>query len=299
MQRLHATLTVADMNAMFAAAFALGAALCWGISDFLGGVKGRSVQLLSILLVSQCTALALLIALVILRGDAPSDPRFLLAAAAAGLGETLGVAALYRGLARGAMSIVAPIANVAPVVPFSVSIALGEVPAPVQIAGLLLVAGGIVLTSLESGAKTSTPGRRGASVAYGLLSALGFGIFFVGMDSASEGAIPWALLAARLTAVAAIAITCAVQRLRQRWQPSLSRRDFFVLCAIGALIVCADAMYAAASTRGLLAIVATLGALHPVVTVGLARVCLHEPIARSQYVGMAACFFGVVAIAAL
>jgi hypothetical protein len=49
-----------------------------------------------------------------------------------------------------------------------------------------------------------------ASVIFGLLTALGLGGFYAAMDAASEGEIPWALLVARLTAVAAFVAAALV-----------------------------------------------------------------------------------------
>ncbi|MQA17468.1 MAG: EamA family transporter, partial [Pseudonocardiaceae bacterium] len=83
-------------------------------------------------------------------------------------------------------------------------------------------------------------------------------------------------------------------------RPRLATRltDVPVLAAIGVLIVGADTMYATATTLASLAVVAVLSALHPVVTMGLARIYLREQITRPQLVGIATCLSGVLAIAA-
>jgi drug/metabolite transporter (DMT)-like permease len=280
---------------VLAVILALGAALAWGASDFLGGLKSRSLSLLSVLLVSQAAALALLCAIMLSLGDPPPAGRFLAYAAIAGLGETVGVAALYRGLAVGVMSIVAPVAATAPVVPLLVGLLLGEIPGPAQGAGLALIVCGLVLASRQRQTEGQAARRLAPSFLYGSLSALGFGIFFVALDAASEADIPWALLLARLTAVAAVAAVV----LGRRSQIAMRRPDVPVTIAIGALIVAADSMYAAASTMGILSIVATLGALHTVVTIGLARTFLRERIERLQYAGVAACLCGVIVITAV
>jgi drug/metabolite transporter (DMT)-like permease len=41
-----------------------------------------------------------------------------------------------------------------------------------------------------------------------------------------------------------------------------------------------------------------LSALHPVVTIGLARIYLHERITRTQTAGIATCIAGVLAVTA-
>lgn len=275
---------------MLAVLLALGSAVGWGTSDFLGGLKSRSMPMLTVLLVSQLASLALLAGIVVVSGAPVPDTSLLLVAAAAGLGEVVGVSALYRGLAVGTMSLVAPVASVAPAVPLLAGLALGEVPTAVQAGGLFLALAGIVLTSLRRG---SAGGSALPSVGYGLISALGFGVFFVALDAASEGAIPWALLVARLTAVSAIVVAVLLRRPRLAVRPA----ELPVLAGIGALLVAADSLYALASTRGLLGVVAVLAALHTVVTMGLARVHLHERVERLQRVGVAVCLCGVLAIA--
>ena len=279
---------------MLAISLALGSSLAWGVSDFLGGLKSRTLPLLTVLVISQGCALVLLAVVVVSVGNAPPGGSFLLYAALAGVAETLGVAALYRGLAVGVMSIVAPIAATAPVVPIVAGIALGELPSPVQAAGIALAAVGVVVTACrpDSG-DLARPGAT-ASVVFGLLTALGFGAFYVAMDAASEGEIPWALLVARLTAVAAF--VAAMIATRQR--VAARRADIPAIALIGVLVIAADAMYATASTHGLLSVVAVLSTLYPIVTIALARALLGERVERRQWLGITVCMCGIVAISA-
>lgn len=280
---------------MIAVVLALASSLTYGITDFLGGLTNRSVALLSVLLISQGTGLILLLGFVVSRGEGPPGDAFLLYAAISGLSETVGVAALYRGLAVGTMSIVAPIAATAPVVPVVVGILLGEPPTQVQGAGIALAVAGIVLTSWVRPSGGTAAAGPAPSIVFGLLAALGHGGFFVAMDVASEGDIPWALLVARFAAVmvfvAAMLFRRAPLALRAAELPTIA-----LIASIGVLIVGGDSMYAIASTQGLLSVVAVLSSLYPLVTIGLARVYLHERIGRLQKIGIVVCLFGVVAI---
>ena len=279
---------------MLAIVLALGASLSWGISDFLGGLKSRSLPLLTVLLVSQGAALLVLALVVIFIGEGPPGGSFLLYAGLAGVGEAVGVAALYRGLAVGVTSIVAPAAATAPVVPIAVGLALGEVPAPIQGVGMALAVVGITISVGRSDSSGVDRRLALASVAFGLLCALGFGAFYVAMDAASEGEIPWALLLARATAVSLFLVAMAATRSSL----SLGRRDAAVVGSIGLLVIAADTMYATASTHGVLGVVAALSTLYPLVTIALARVYLDEEVGRRQQLGAATCVAGVVAIAA-
>ncbi|WP_187238567.1 DMT family transporter [Actinomadura sp. HBU206391] len=271
---------------------ALGAALSWGLSDFLGGLKGRSVPVVLVLLISQATALGLLTVIVLVRGAGPPDTESLIWAVAAGLSEMVGIAALYRGLSTATMSIVVPAAATAPVVPLVVGLPAAQVPGPLQTAGVILAIIGIVVTARRPGTATAT--RVGPSIGYGLLAALGFGLFFTAMDTASHGDIGWALLAARLASVTVMATVALALRPR----PAVHRTELPTIAAIGALIVAADSMYATASTLGLLGVVAVLGSLHTIVTIALARIFLKEHLHRLQRFGVAITLTAVVAISA-
>jgi drug/metabolite transporter (DMT)-like permease len=271
---------------------ALAASLAYGVSDFLGGLTSRSASLLSVLVVSQATALVLLSVMVISRGEGPPGGAFLLYAALAGLSEAAGVAALYRGLSMGMMGVVAPVGATAPLVPVAVGIALGDTPTPLQGGGMVLAVAGIALTSLGRSSGEAAGGLLAPSVLFGLLSALGFGGFFACMDAASQGDVPWALLVARLAAVTAFVAATFL-----RGAPLAVRAaQLPAIASIGVLIVAADSMYAISSTVGLLGVVAVLSSIYPVVTVALARVCLRERVGRLQRVGIAACLMGVAAI---
>ncbi|MEV6276290.1 DMT family transporter [Nocardia sp. NPDC051832] len=277
---------------MIAIVLALGAAFGWGTSDFLGGLKSRKLPLLSVLLISQSTALALVTGFALVRGGGLPEPAALGYAALAGLAETAAVAALYRGLAVGTISIVAAVASTAPVVPLLAGLLSGEVPGAVQLAGLVVALLGLMVASYQSD-QDGKAGQVLPSVGFGLLAAVGFGTFFVAMDTASTGDIGWALLTARLTAVGLIGAVV----LAGRQAVAVPPRDIPGIALIGVLIVVADALYATASTLGMVGVVAVLGALHTLVTIALARIFLNEKLGRPQQVGVGAALAGVLAIA--
>lgn len=278
---------------MLAIALALGASLCWGTGDFLGGWVSRRVPLVWVLLISQATGLIALTIIVIAHGaDRPDDPS-LYYAALAGMSEIIAIASLYRGLANGAMSLVAPIAALAPVLPLLAGLLLGEVPTSVQLFGLALAIAGVILLLLGQHPRDAMAGRRTSSVGYGVLAALGFGIFFITMNTASEVDIAWSLLLVRLTTTTVTATFAVLRR------PPLAVRktDLPAIALTGILLLTADSLYAIASTQGLLGIAAVLGSTHTIITVGLARIFLKEHLDRLQQIGITTAIFGVLLIA--
>lgn len=275
---------------MIAVALALGASLSWGLGDFLGGLSARRLPALVVVALSQLAGLAAVASFVLARGDGPPGWRALLPAALAGMAGALGLAALYRAMAIGAMGVAAPISATAAAIPFAAGLAEGDRPSAAQTAGAALAVLGVVLVSRERAA-----GARVASgVGLAAASAVAFGLFFVGIDAASDEGAAWAVLAARAASCSlALAVALSVRAAIRPALPSLR-----VLALIGTLDMGANVLFAAASTRGLVGIVSVLASLYPVVTVALARLVLDERIERHQLGGGAAALAGVGLIAA-
>lgn len=279
---------------MLGLALALSASLCWGVADFVGGLQSRRLPLLVVILFSQAAALAVLVIVVAARGQGP--PRFvhMLPAAAAGLAGMAGLMAFYRALAIGTMSIVAPIAATGVCVPVAVGIAGGEHPATLQLAGILAAVVGVVLVSREPG---SAPERRElarASITLALVAAVGFGSFAVGLRDSARYDVLWALVAARVPGVLALAVAFAIARPAR---PGAARL-YLPLAVMGGLDLFANGLYALATRHGLLSIIAVAASLYPLATVILARVVLGERVRRSQEIGIAAAVAGIAMIAA-
>lgn len=272
---------------------ALGASLSWGVGDFLAGRASRRLRLLAVLVISQAAGLASITAVVLVRGESAPAARYLGYAALAGLSGAVGLAALYRGLAVGSMSVVAPISATAAVVPVVAGVVTGERPSTAQGAGIALALAGVVLASRDPGAAGRGRGVA-AGVGLALVAAVSFGLLLVALDAASEGDALWGTLAMRTTSFGALAVTAAV--LRANVSPD--RADLPALLAVGLLDTAGNALFALASTESLLSVAAVLAQVYPVVTVILARLILGERIARHQQVGVAGALVGVTLITA-
>jgi drug/metabolite transporter (DMT)-like permease len=275
-----------------AALFALGGAVLWGFGDFLGGISSKRVSVLTVLALSQAAGLAGLVVWIALAGDAFPGMADLLPAAGAGLAGLIGLGALYRGLAIGAMGIVAPISAAAPVVPLAADLARGEVPAALQWLGVALVLAGIAALSLD---RTSTDSRRmaeGAGLA--IVAALGFGLFFVGIDGSADESVPWAVGTARSVAVLAALVAVAYAS-----APLLPRSALIpAILGVGVFDTGANVSVAFATTEGAVGIVAVLSALYPVVTVLLARIFLDERLSPARRLAAVTALAGAALVAA-
>jgi drug/metabolite transporter (DMT)-like permease len=276
-----------------AIALALGAALGWGLADFFGGRTSRQVAALAVLGTSQGVGFAIAVLAALAIGLEDPEGGDLIFAALSGLALTLGLGALYRAMAVGAMAIAAPIAATGAVIPVFVGLASGDDPSGLQLAGVVAALGGVAVCSY-----TREPGGRSARVTAGvglaLLAALGGGLVSTTLAAASSAGVIWVLLVQRgMVFAAATALA-----LRLDGTASVPRRLVPVVVAIGVLDVAATGLFTAALAEGELSLVAVAGSLYPVVTVLLAFFVLSERLLAYQVLGVVAAFAGVAAIAA-
>ena len=233
---------------MAAILLALGAAVSYGVGDFLGGLTSRRAHVLAVLLVSQAVGAAAVTVWVLVADEPFLGSRAALAATAAGLCGLLGLGGLYRGMAIGAMGVVAPISAIAAAIPFAVGVARGERPSALQVVGALVALLGLALVSRPEG---EVGARLASGVGLALVAALGFGFYFVFLDIAADDSPSWAVLVARLTSsTIALLATLAVGV-----SLAMPRRVLIAVLAVGVCDVGANVLFALASTRGLVSVV--------------------------------------------
>ena len=275
---------------MTAVVLALCSAALWGTGDFLGGLSTRTLNVLIVLFWSQLVGLLGVAVWIGVSGE-ERPGAVLLWAAAAGLSAAVGLGCLYRGMAVGAMGIVAPISATSPIVPLAVSVVGGDAPTAVQWVGIAFALAGIVLVSRE-------PGGAGPRVAEGvglaLVAALGFGLFLVGMAEAAQESTPWAITTARFSSVFALLLVLAATRT----VPGVPRRLIVPVIAVGIFDTGANVLFAFATTHGSLGVVAVLSSLYPLATILLARAVLHERLGPTRTVGGLVALGGAALIAA-
>lgn len=263
------------------------------MSDFGGGLQSRRHAVLAVVAISQAVGLASVAAIVAVQGHTAPELAELWPAAAGGIAGMIALAAFYRGLAIGTMSIVAPISATGAGVPVLVGLATGDRPGAVVMTGIVIAVVGVVIASREESPDHPAAAVARRSVLLALVAALGFGTFFVGMDASADADVFWALLAARSASVAMLGVAVLAAR------PALPRGPAAIglIALIGLGDVAANGCFAAASTHGLISVVSVLASLYPVVTVLLARAFLGERVRRDQEAGIVAALVGVALIA--
>ncbi len=279
----------------------LGAALAYGLSDFVGGVASRRVSpwVIAFMALAGGAASALLLGLVV-DGD-PTGADWLWAALA-GVGNGTGTVFLYRGLAAGRMGVVAPVSGVgAALVPVVVGVATGERPAVLAWLGIVAALPAIWLVAREpasgledDGAAGDTAGVTASGLVDGVLAGAGFGVLFAALGQIPEesGFLPLAFN--QLVGVAVI-LAVAVA-LRHPWAPR--EPAAFLGLACGLLGATATGLFLVATHTGYLTVAAVITSLYPAFTVLLAAGLLRERVHPAQAVGLGLCALAVGLIAA-
>jgi drug/metabolite transporter (DMT)-like permease len=232
-------------------------------------------------------------ALLVERG-AGIEAQTLILGIAAGLTTAIGLTAVYRALAIGPMSVVAPISATGVLIPVIVGIASGDHPSPAQGLGIVLAIVGMLVVVRESSetAPADATESRSLAIALAAASALGLGAYYLTVDGVQEGQTSWFLLVGQLSAAVVLAVVIVARHLALP-----SRADRLKITYLGAQSFAAWAQTTAAFNAGHLSLTATIISMYPLVTVVLAVRVTHEALTRLQAVGLVAAFVGIALIA--
>ncbi|MEU5088625.1 DMT family transporter [Streptomyces sp. NPDC021356] len=281
------------------ALFALATSLLWGLADFGGGLLTRRNPALTVVVVSQTIAAAVLAAIVFATGAwSEAGPR-LWFAFAAGLVGPVAMLSFYKALALGPMGVVSPLATLSVAVPIGVGLVLGERPGPTQIAGIAVAVTGVVLAGGPQ-AKGAAVQRR--TIWLTLVAALGFGTVFALIAEASTTVtgLFLALFVQRVTNV--VTGGAALYASARRGGDVLPAAGFpwaslAAFAFVGLADVAANGTYAVAAQHGPVTVAAVLASLYPVVTALAARGFLSERLRTVQAAGAGLAMVGTLLLA--
>ena len=276
---------------MIALSLSLAACVGWGVADFLGGIKSRSIPVLTVMLIANLFGFILILAVVTIRAEAmPHDP-VLLMAVIGGIAGIVALGLLYRGLAVGSMSIVAPISATGVILPVLAGFLFGDVLTCLQSIGIVAAILGSILAATE---RDKGSGSRRMSKGVGLAAgaAVAVGVFFIVMDQASEADPYWATLIMRFSyGVFLLPIV-----IKTGAPIKTGRIHLPAIMALGIVDAFASLSFSMASTMGMLSLVSVVAALYPAVTALLSTLLLGERPHLSQCFGIILALSGVVLI---
>jgi drug/metabolite transporter (DMT)-like permease len=255
-------------------------ALVWGTADFSGGKATQRGSALAVAVMSQLLGLPVLAISVLLVPGTPSlaDLGWGVLAGTAGF---VGIVLLYRGLASGAMAVVAPITAVtAALVPIVVGLVIDRSPGALALTGAGCAVIAIALVSV--GPTGSRSAVTGGLIGLALASGAMFGLFFVLLGQSSPDAGMWPLLGVRVGSIVLGLLVAARTGTSLRLPP----RALAWAAIAGPLDVAANAFYLAAVGRGDLVVVGPIASLYPASTVLLALAVDRERLRVVQVAGL-------------
>ena len=260
------------------ALLAVLSSVAWGSADFGGGMLSRRISAFASVLYSQGTAMvAVLVVSAFLGGFAIS--KSLLWAVGAGIVGPLALGIYYRALAIGPMGIVGPVSATSGAVPVIVGLFLGERISLIRLVGLV---GCVVGVAIVSGLNLKGFAHANIrSVSFAAISAVGFGFVFTAIAQSASHGILATLAVQRVTNIVVLLVLALIRK------PHLKadRSALLFLGLVGLLDIGANALFAASSQLGQLALVGALGALYPVTTTTLASIFAKERLTRPQLLG--------------
>ena len=282
-----------------AAVLALVAALAYGAADFYGGLATRRLPAATVVLRSNSLAFpCLLLANLGVTGTWTADDA--LAGALAGIGSIAGLLLLFRALAEGTMSVVAPITAVlAAVVPMTVGLGTGERPPLLAATGLPVALVAVVLLAAPPSAGAGRLAMPAGNLLAALGAGLGFGVFFVALDATSDDAGLWPVVVSQAAGIALLA-TFKLLGIGGGSRNGATRKgaspQWPAVAASGLFSAVGHVSFLLATRRGLLTLVAVIASLYPASTLLLARLFLGERIAGLQRLGAVLAAVAVVLV---
>jgi drug/metabolite transporter (DMT)-like permease len=277
---------------------ALGSALSYGVSDVIGGLASRRISFVRVALIGQVGALCATALSMVVIPAALVHGADLAWGACSGIGTGLAMVFLFRGLSRGAMSVVVPISAVGGIaLPVLVSVVLlGERPPWPTWAGILISLPALWFISRGTdGANTASR----ASVYDGLAASGGIAVQYLCLAQADVSSGLWPILSGRAAAIATILVAARIllrnapARKTTPWSPPVLAFS----AGAGVLAAVALAAYLYALRTEFITVTVVLSSLYPVVPVLVGLLFLGERLRRSQALGLAAALAATTLIA--
>lgn len=274
--------------------FGIIAMLGWGTADFFVAIAVRKTSVFKTFIWSQIIGAVLLLLIFSMFFKLPilSLPAIGIILIATFL-YTVAYFAFYKGLQVGKVSIISPVAACWAVVTVILSlIFLGETLTPIKALGASLAILGAVLTSfrlhdlLGLRLKNLTAG-----VGYAIIAVIGWGIYFVFVDVlVSEFSWFLPMLFVKIVSVFYLLTYSGIKR--ENFSFPKNVLPFIIL--IGALEVIAYLCYGFGVTSEYTAIMASIAAAFPMITIILARIFFKETLEINQKIGIVSILTGLV-----
>jgi drug/metabolite transporter (DMT)-like permease len=270
-----------------AIALALLSAIMYGVSDYVGGRTSRRLPPVAVALAAEAIMLPVFVVVVPLTERSAPSASAVWWGLTAGLTGSAGVLGMYMALARGNMTLVAPVTGVvAAAVPVAVGVSLGERPSALAWAGVAVAVVAVALVGGVLGLVGRSRSQPIDRVTLGLALVVGvlFGLLFVALERPGDAGL-WPVFFSRFTGLPTLAVAAVVMLRGQ--EPPPVRRTLLPGAVIGLLVAGGNVAYLVSTRRGDLSIVAVVVSMYPASTVLPASMLDGERPTSGQLMGMA------------
>ncbi|MDH5489558.1 MAG: DMT family transporter [Rhodospirillaceae bacterium] len=272
-------------------------ALCWGTGDFFARYMSRALGPAHVITFLYAIS-ALVLTPLAMVGNVHLlwEPTTLALSVLSGILSAIGATLLYKSLAQGPLGIVVPVTASYPLPIVLIVTLMGELSITIPlIAAIGITIGGVWVVARigykNEYSEVHSIGTLNSSVFYAGSAALVFAVGFLIMEAAvsraGEVEVIWfSRIIAVIVLIAAIGISSGINIRGIKMKMWLLLITMGIVDSIGFI-----ALFSAHGT-GDTAIASVTSAAYGVVTVGLARLILKEPIKALQWVGFAMVFSG-------
>lgn len=261
--------------------------LVYGFADFFGALGSRKIKPVTVTMVSGLAGLFFVGAISIWVGASFSSGVWFWGAIA-GISSAIGLSALYASLAIGPISILSPLsAVVSAIVPMIVGFFIGERFSPLGFIALAAILLAVFLVGFVPGDDVRIPSPRALLLA--IIAGTGIGVVLIAIDQAPNDSGLGPVIIVRGVAAGALIIFMLLSLMRKNTdapKPRAAKRFWLAVAMAGIFDGTANILFLLASREGSLTVVAVLTALYPLGTIILARIFLHERLAKSQMAGI-------------
>lgn len=277
--------------------FGMVAAFSFGTADFLAGWISRKIGTYSTLFYMQAVGFVVLSLYFFIIGDwevlIGNTQAIWLSLIFMGL-DLFGILCLYQGLAKGNVSLVAPIGSSFAIITVILAVFFGESPSLIMIVAIFLTIGGVIVSSTPISDISRTHSRKG--IGWAILASILLGIAFFGtkFPTAEIGAEATVWLG-RLQAVVFLMLFFLLSK-RKLEKPHRRFRDWGFLILIGVLDMIAFISYNIGIMQAYTTLVVTITSLFAVFTLLWGMVILRERLLWNQVLGVGMIFLGLILI---
>lgn len=277
--------------------FGVGAAFCWGSSDFVAKLAVAKIGYLRTTLFMQLVGIAFMF---LITGNDVfrllSFPTEAYLTVGLGAVNAIATVALFKSFEVGQLSIMSPIASSYPALASVLALLLlNERVTQLRLLGIICIFAGILFVSFQRNSiPLRKPKRIASGIGYALTAFVFMGLLYFALKLVVfdlGGLLP--VLVIRLVTVSIVGTVLLCSRTRSASRPT---SFFHLVVFVGVVDSLANVAYNIGISLGTVAVVSFVSSLFSAITILLACAILKERLLRHQIIGIASIMLGIAII---